>query len=234
MRGEHHRGAELCSLLSGSSPLARGTRVVTPNGRHGHGIIPACAGNTCRRTSARNSWEDHPRLRGEHTHSDSQMPRLIGSSPLARGTRVPVVAEGRNDGIIPACAGNTCAGHQQRHLRWDHPRLRGEHLAPTPGPCPLLGSSPLARGTRRTRRIRLRCQRIIPACAGNTQGLLRNGVGGADHPRLRGEHLRGTRLGSTSQRIIPACAGNTSIRPDGHNRPRDHPRLRGEHHVSIT
>ena len=31
-------------------------------------------------------------------------------------------------GIIPACAGSTRTAAPDRVVRWDHPRMRGEHL----------------------------------------------------------------------------------------------------------
>ena len=50
------------------------------------GLIPARAGNT-RSTIVHllAAWA-HPRSRGEHKDSIWRVPRLMGSSPLARGT----------------------------------------------------------------------------------------------------------------------------------------------------
>ena len=70
-----------------------------------------------------------------------------------------------------------------------------------------------------------------------------------DHPRIRGEHARPERAGSTSRGssphtrgapaevharvessgIIPAYAGSTGRRRSCGSRRRDHPRIRGEH-----
>ena len=134
------------------------------------GNIPAYAGNTlpshgCKRTS-----RDHPRLRGEHILVESGDVRSMGSSPLARGTRThPGRERGRPfDGIIPACAGNTHCRRRASHRRWDHPRLRGEHLPLIASRSWPKGSSPLARGTQQGSVLRRGPRRIIPACAGNT------------------------------------------------------------------
>ena len=114
--------------------------------------------------------------------------------------------------------------------------------------CP--GSSPHARGAPGGRGGRLKFTGIIPACAGSTSASRRRGGRVEDHPRMRGEHVRGVRgVGrrpgssphargalsaasavSTTTGIIPACAGSTRARscraaPSG-----DHPRMRGEHH----
>ena len=51
---------------------------------------------------------DHPRSRGEHDERGDRTPHGLGSSPLTRGARWGVLA----DGVAPR----------------DHPRSRGEHL----------------------------------------------------------------------------------------------------------
>ena len=160
----------------------------------------------------------------------------------------------------PGVAGAKIAPHAWRTLykskigfawRWDHPRIRGEHLYdPKWDLCP---------------------SRIIPAYAGNTRQFKnacrfnggssphtrgtrihtnRNCIYRWDHPRIRREHrARGSPRG-VGRRIIPAYAGNTtavsncenavtgsSPHTRGTRSPRlsaaercwDHPRIRGEH-----
>ena len=66
MRGEHNPSQNLSRLVAGSSPHARGARlldgVTSPDGR----IIPACAGSTASVAVPVEASEDHPRMRGEH------------------------------------------------------------------------------------------------------------------------------------------------------------------------
>ena len=113
---------------AGSSPLARGTpggaRLV-PKGRR---FIPAGAGNTWRHRS--------------HCGADD------GSSPLARGTphRMCINVDLRR--FIPAGAGNTLGTQLLRHWHPVHPRWRGEHTSVFDNTASMIGSSPLARGTR--------------------------------------------------------------------------------------
>ena len=78
-------------------------------------------------------------------------------------------------------------------------------------------------------------------------------IGSRDHPRIRGEHVRGALGGAVAYGIIPAYAGSTTIsrlmiRPLRGSPPhtrgarmarrracatwRDHPRIRGEHRAS--
>ena len=132
-----------------------------------------------------------------------------------------------------------------------HPRSRGEHAPIPEHTLPNLGSSPLARGTRRKVRRAGRRQRFIPARAGNTNSTAVHPSGNPVHPRSRGEHVsalaadpssfgssplaRGTREGwlpaTDPSRFIPARAGNTDLRPRSRAPPPVHPRSRGEHSI---
>ena len=173
----------------------------------------------------------------------------MGSPPLARGIPLKISAMTRASGITPACAGNTNAVELHRIYLWDHPRLRGEYTGVPVALCIALGSPPLARGILFPIKKTSSYTRITPACAGNTfhynffQYLCK------DHPRLRGEYLRGhgyilEQGGSpplargipfspvicyNSTRITPACAGNTYHIIDFLSIVWDHPRLRGEY-----
>ena len=148
LRGEHrHVQRHIASRGRGSSPLARGT----PRKRGECGlrlrIIPACAGNTQLLCAGARFNRDHPRLRGEHSHTPRGRHERRGSSPLARGTRRSARGPRRCGRIIPACAGNTRPSMPVDNRRRDHPRLRGEHAHGRAGSERQGGSSPLARGT---------------------------------------------------------------------------------------
>ena len=54
--------------------------------------------------------------------------RRAGSSPHARGARVPELLAAAQVGIIPACAGSTNLASEDGQGAWDHPRMRGEHV----------------------------------------------------------------------------------------------------------
>ena len=174
---------------------------------------------------------------------------IAGSSPLARGAH-HAGHEGAHDrGIIPACAGSTCLHRLGLLFSWDHPRLRGEHDRDAAVAVRAEGSSPLARGALLAHDHPHRAVRIIPACAGSTDGQYLRLPHGRDHPRLRGEHKSPETRSSGSKgssplargarpciralwsmgRIIPACAGSTVQLGRLEAYPRDHPRLRGEH-----
>ena len=113
---------------SGSSPLARGLPDRPRAGASGGRIIPARAGFTTCRSTARSAWRDHPRSRGVYP----RRPRSgspAGSSPLARGLLVRTFVRRRGWGIIPARAGFTRTRGRPACLCQDHPRSRGVYSA---------------------------------------------------------------------------------------------------------
>ena len=50
-----------------------------------------------------------------------------GSSPRMRGARLTAQPSALVLGIIPAYAGSTVVAVEFANLRWDHPRVCGEH-----------------------------------------------------------------------------------------------------------
>ena len=234
LRGERAATRIINKYPDGSSPLARGTPHGTDADRRQHRFIPACAGNATARWSSAPRVAVHPRLRGERTITQDGAYEDVGSSPLARGTRLARIAP--------------------QEARPVHPRLRGERIDPTTRVVSVDGSSPLARGTHQNDVTDRGIYRFIPACAGNAR--VAGTLPGACpvHPRLRGErrsrlHLdrkvdgssplaRGTQLldslASTLLRFIPACAGNAADQASHGCGPPVHPRLRGERETSSS
>ncbi len=174
---------------------------------------------------------------------------IIGSSPLARGTRPPVRPRPPRVRFNPARAGNTRRRTPRTPPPAVHPRSRGEHLVTIQTSPRLSGSSPLARGTLQIRPTDGQLGRFIPARAGNTRLKLHPLTHRPVHPRSRGEHAvqlgtmqpkhgssplaRGTRISTSpphcSPRFIPARAGNTAFRRRRRRCRAAHPRSRGEH-----
>ena len=139
-------------LKSGSSPLARGLRVMLTTGTPTTRIIPARAGFTHRPASAGGTRKDHPRSRGVYALKGMMTDDAVGSSPLARGLRRWSRTQINRSGIIPARAGFT---------DWERPIV---------GDAP--GSSPLARGLQIKTIPDGAMRGIIPARAGFTHGYL--------------------------------------------------------------
>ena len=167
-RGEHRGNPSINFSRVGSSPLARGTRFGIPEPDWKTGLIPARAGNTATEKATGHFAGAHPRSRGEHTLLHCSPVSGLGSSPLARGTLPSNHVENVHSGLIPARAGNTRRTHPGGDRGGAHPRSRGEHLYSITTLSMVLGSSPLARGTR-LKVFQDRADRgLIPARAGNT------------------------------------------------------------------
>ena len=168
MRGEHD-GTKTAQLSdTGSSPHARGARILAIKVRVPRGIIPACAGSTGPISLQRRSFGDHPRMRGEHLWQNIRQRYNLGSSPHARGALNSKIRVCLIPGIIPACAGSTSRFFSRLRSIWDHPRMRGEHRCGQRGQAPGRGSSPHARGAHGGRAAMYSGSWIIPACAGST------------------------------------------------------------------
>ena len=252
--GEHPVPPAKKPPAPGSSPRARGT---PPNAAllgFLARFIPASAGNTGPRSRSPVFFPVHPRERGEHRDHTTAADYLAGSSPRARGT-----LRHRDFGLgrlrfIPASAGNTPASPAHEPARSVHPRERGEHISILSMRSLLDGSSPRARGTRRSMGSPHSSGRFIPASAGNTMTTSQWLHPSTVHPRERGEHgprsmpscsasgssprARGTpakaRIRRGYRRFIPASAGNTSRRRPCPGARAVHPRERGEHDAFVT
>jgi len=128
VRGEHAAAFSGPRRTPGSPPRARGALIDDGGLADLLGITPACAGSTCGRPRCRRSFQDHPRVRGEHSLTGMDCPRLSGSPPRARGARASATGRPQAVRITPACAGSTPPPTRSRRRSRDHPRVRGEHL----------------------------------------------------------------------------------------------------------
>ena len=231
----------------GSSPLARGLRVVAVDPLRLPRIIPARAGFTTRWRPGHAKPGDHPRSRGVYYSHHVTLITHLGSSPLARGLLCQRLREKVTLRIIPARAGFTNRIRVPEGTDPDHPRSRGVYPAAWMRPRGALGSSPLARGLLEGGRPAPAQLRIIPARAGFTDSHSAEGLRLADHPRSRGVycrplHSRSAPAGSSplarglpvlnatgkpEPGIIPARAGFTAGRRKCRGTATDHPRSRG-------
>ena len=91
-------------------------------------------------------------------------------------------------GLIPACAGKTCAAFPLSSWVPAHPRMRGENGRLYQGIKPLAGSSPHARGKQRVGYCAQFVDGLIPACAGKTPVWSAFSCAREAHPRMRGEN----------------------------------------------
>ena len=239
MGGEHGNRTRPSGHSHGLTPAWAGNTSPTVRrlAQPVRGLTPAWAGNTRspsassrasskgspprgRGTPGSSAWaaitrdRAHPRVGGEHHHSQCRPPAGAGGSPpRGRGTLAPHNLGFCGNGLTPAWAGNT----------W--PPLR--HGETTPG------SPPRGRGTlldTRGRPIR-NSAGLTPAWAGNTSSDRHRDP----HVRLLGSppRGRGTLLAAEPvhgrRRLTPAWAGNTAPPPTRSASRTAHPRVGGEH-----
>ena len=150
----------------GPPSLAQGTRIAVGFSTSISRFIPAC---------------------GELSKPSWAIVQLDGSSPLARGTRHYLMRCLTGHRFIPAYAGNSQFPLYRCGQDTVHPRLRGELIIAHNTRTSAIGSSPLTRGTPRSRMTTIICLRFIPAYAGNSLNNFKNIRVFPVHPRLRGE-----------------------------------------------
>ena len=136
--------------------------------------------------------------------------------------------------IIPAYAGSTLRGSQNRFSWSDHPRIRGEHPVLVPSSTQSVGSSPHTRGARDGGGAVGDGVRIIPAYAGSTAPRKSISPSSKDHPRIRGEHAVRRHEGWTVVGSSPHTRGALRRILWTDKRWLDHPRIRGEHSDSAS
>ena len=146
----------------------RGPPIVQPAGAGGCGITPACAGTTIMWFTKNVSDKDHPRLCGDHRASALILSCHPGSPPPVRGPLQQVLLIAFILRITPACAGTTRLDALRLHLKWDHPRLCGDHHRKRKLVDPLQGSPPPVRGPHNLSLVGGEQVGIPPACAGPT------------------------------------------------------------------
>ena len=188
---------------------------------------------------------------GEHQNASRLSHGPLGSSPHVRGALRPSATIGLGCGIIPACAGSTLFCHRFFGRFRDHPRMCGEHLPESAICGHSRGSSPHVRGALVQDFLQGLSTGISPACAGSTVSWRIRRPPCRDHPRMCGEHNRGSSFGQSHKGssphvrgarqacddalqesgIIPACAGSTTVGKTKLLFIWDHPRMCGEHEL---
>ncbi len=233
-----------------AAPPSRARGVGPRRERHqpGVGAIPVRPGSRNGSAGRRcKSW-DHPRGRGEQVRPGAARRHGTGPSPRARGAAGRPRYRRTPPGTIPAGAGSSRSRSGTPPGRGDHPRGRGEQVAPGFRALVQQGPSPRARGAGAAHLVGQGHVGTIPAGAGSRckRSCLHTRL--RDHPRGRGEQrdvadeleggegpsprARGAGLGlhqfGGRGGTIPAGAGSRSWPAFSWRRRRDHPRRRGE------
>ncbi len=166
VRGEEIASAIARHACAGTPPRARGGGGVAGGVRPTAGNTPACAGRSPRLRRGCRPAREHPRVRGEETVGSSMGAVRVGTPPRARGGGLAHRRAPARPGNTPACAGRRSAWSSWPRPCWEHPRVRGEELAPSVVEVDRMGTPPRARGGGLRGRLRLRVGGNTPACAG--------------------------------------------------------------------
>ena len=214
-------------ISHGLSPRVRGNLYRDLGPELGRRSIPACAGEP----PAPGSWpcagRVYPRVCGGTGMPFVGEESYQGLSPRVRGNRQGTRGLSREEGSIPACAGEPAGPGPGAEHGGVYPRVCGGTSCGVSSFCGRVGLSPRVRGNRGTAPTRSRRSRSIPACAGEPHsetphsrcyrvyprvcggtGTLRWGRrrGGGLSPRVRGNPSE-IATAVVCAGSIPACAG---------------------------
>ena len=248
VRGEKPLTTTASARQTGSPPRTRGKAPPSAFKLARLGITPAYAGKSFLAIPFTLQDRDHPRVRGEKKLAQEIMENELGSPPRTRG-KVPAQYTARGqDRITPAYAGKRKAPCGEHPEAKDHPRVRGEKCTSVAAARPYLGSPPRTRGKARLLHGPDFPVGITPAYAGKSWTIFSPGYCWGDHPRVRGEKVRSSRVlhglrGSPPRTrgkvyiriralafrwITPAYAGKRHCHAQRPPLSWDHPRVRGE------
>src|SRR5690606_31874565 len=188
----HSRGERVKTHLpafanDGSSPLAWGEAARGVVGRGDRRFIPTRVGRGSAALTVHALPPVHPHSRGERARSRAGIRPRRGSSPLAWGEDRPPLNVEEVDRFIPTRVGRGSAGIIPSTAPSVHPHSRGERIRYSRSRAGYSGSSPLAWGEGRARRLRRRLRRFIPTRVGRGQRSPPHHPPSPVHPHSRGE-----------------------------------------------
>ena len=194
---------------SGPSPRVRGKRLRPEGSELVGGSIPACAGETDLPDPLVEPVGVHPRVCGGNTALNGHPLPMYGPSPRVRGKHFETEGCAMDIRSIPACAGETRWGHEDRSRRQVHPpRVRGKPASGS-GDQFRRGSIPACAGeTWRGAPPRLPPGVHPRVCGGNQPSANDAMWSWGPSPRVRGKPPNSVGAGVIA-RSIPACAGET-------------------------
>ena len=198
-------------LMGGSPPHVRGKGSTNGGSSWSQRITPACAGKRVEFYAERHKDQDHPRMCGEKTDAQYQLPIMQGSPPHVRGKVGLRLIAAQDDGITPACAGKSEPPGSGLGASGDHPRMCGEKTKPQRVAPPKLGSPPRMRGKEHYRVARKVQSRITPAYAGKRTERASQLPGAQDHPRVCGEKRCPAQMTSCGPGSPPRMRGKALV-----------------------
>ena len=172
--------------MRGLSPHGRGKRAGTAGTGIRVGSIPARAGETGRDIRADYWYRVYPRTGGGNRFLYPQGRRGRGLSPHGRGKRLGVSLDAKDQGSIPARAGETSWSRTPKPTAVVYPRTGGGNLKTLYRNRRRQGLSPHGRGKRLLLTFGDRIIGSIPARAGETETAREVAQNGEVYPRTGG------------------------------------------------
>ncbi len=186
VRGGADRNHRDPQLVEGRSPRTRGSQRLDLRQRVVVGSIPAYAGEPDKACHKTPNVQVDPRVRGGATRGTSRSPWSRGRSPRTRGSHAKLTGAARNEGSIPAYAGEPLwSGVPTLRAQVD-PRVRGGAI-PLRAPSDASGGrSPRTRGSLLVVVLVCKTEGSIPAYAGEPRGMPKRALRPEVDPRVRG------------------------------------------------
>ena len=208
MCGGTCRGRRGWTTARGLSPRVRGNRRAGDDHQRPVGSIPACAGEPAPKPPASRQVKVYPRVCGGTSTEWATITMSHGLSPRVRGNRRRAIIIIRDNGSIPACAGEPLTATAIGRGRRVYPRVCGGTRPDCRQRKAGAGLSPRVRGNQIADQRPQLFRRSIPACAGEPLGPGDRSDGGRVYPRVCG----GTRLlrpaNRESRGLSPRVRGN--------------------------
>ena len=198
--------------FGGLSPRGRGSRNGYGDDPGGLGSIPAWAGEPPHSRSPGPGSRVYPRVGGGAVNSHSFLASASGLSPRGRGSRERDRGGERQNGSIPAWAGepSTCSTWTRRTRVY--PRVGGGASMWMSNSSIQEGLSPRGRGSLALARLRERQIRSIPAWAGEPVKVSRQTQHRRVYPRVGGGAANERMLSTIGQGLSPRGRGSR-LRP---------------------
>ena len=168
----------------------RARRILAVALQHGvvAGTTSACAENTLHKASARGSFWNYLRVRGEYWRLATQTLVLMELPPRARRILRQRTADCGGGGTTSACAENTDEAPTANHGSWNYLRVRGEYAARSGDSHPNMELPPRARRILTFAKHSERTRGTTSACAENTTPAPPENPPGRNYLRVRGEY----------------------------------------------
>ena len=212
----------------GLSPRVRGKHPHPPAADGIRGSIPACTGETLRRTPWSPTAWVYPRVYGGNGQTVQPAYQHHGLSPRVRGKLHGYNFDRYRIRSIPACTGETSLSACRPAPTGVYPRVYGGNLQPGDRIRGEIGLSPRVRG--KPAQLSGWCGGAgsIPACTGETMPLWKTAHTVAVYPRVYGGNPRIVGVGTPGKGLSPRVRGKRRVRIPCGNRGRSIPACTGE------